>query len=713
MAPENLHTPLSDRAAEAEHTTNLFPPPHTSGSEGASDQQCFEETEPRRCYSPPQGNGLKTLRVDHFKTDEMQKQRAEKLKEDVRAMIGDTYANSLTILELIDDIQRLGLSYHFDKDIKRALDKIILSVNGNNVMEDQQIGVHAIALCFRLCRQHGYEDENGNFMESLSKDTKGLLSLYEASYFSFDGEKLMEEAKVFTTKHLKGKIANEDLVEQINHALEMPLQHRMLRLEARWYIEAYGKSKDVNYLLLEMAKLEFNMVQSMLQGELKDMSRWWEDIGLGKRLSFTRDRLMECYFWNVGMIFEPKFSDCRKSLTKLAALVTTIDDVYDIYGSLDELELFTAAVHRWDIEAVETLPDYMKLCFLALYNTTNEMAYDILKRKGVNIIPHLKRAWADLCKTFLKEANWCTKRETPTFKAYLDNALVSVSGVLISVHVYFLLTETITKEALECLEKKYHPLVECSSLIFRFSNDLATSKAELERGESANSILCYMHETGVSEQEARNHISSLIEEAWKKMNKERVAADSPFEKPFIETAFNLARIAQCTYQNGDGHGVPDNKAKNRVSSVIIEPITYLHFWGSVLDLGGGSARLGVLVWALSWGILAGFETKDCSLTVVTRQCFIALPGYLKALPDIEVDCMMATENQKHREIGMFISIGQNGRTCQLDIAHTLRWDIKAVETLLDYMKLCFLALYNTTNNMAYDILKQKGVNIIP
>ncbi|KAI8558345.1 hypothetical protein RHMOL_Rhmol04G0084400 [Rhododendron molle] len=518
--------------------------------------QDSQQTSQRRSanYQPTawDSNIIKSLK--NHDVDEIQKQRAKKLKEDVRALIGDTDANSLTILELIDDIQRLGLSYHFDKDIKIALDKIILSVNGNNVTEDQQIGLHAIALCFRLCRQHGYEvsqdvfkrfkDENGNFMESLSKDTKGLLSLYEASYFSFDGEKLMEEAKVFTTKHLKGKIANEDLVELINHALEMPLQHRMLRLEARWYIEAYGKRKDANHLLLEMAMLEFNMVQSMLQGELKDMSRWWEDIELGKRLSFTRDRLMECYFWNVGLIFEPKFSDCRKSLTKLTTLITTIDDVYDVYGSLDELELFTTAVHRWDIEAVETLPDYMKLCFLALYNTTNEMAYDILKRKGVNIIPHLKRAWADICKTFLKEAKWCSNRETPTFQAYLDNGLVSVSGVLISVHVYFLLTETITIEALECLEKKLHPLVECSSLIFRFSNDLATSKAELERGESANSILCYMHETVVSEKEARKHISSLIEEAWKKMNKERVAADSPFEKPFIEMAFNLARIAQ-------------------------------------------------------------------------------------------------------------------------------------------------------------------------
>ncbi|XP_058210698.1 tricyclene synthase EBOS, chloroplastic-like [Rhododendron vialii] len=522
--------------------------------------------------------------------DEIQKHRAKKLKGEIKAMIGDTDVNSLTILELVDDIQRLGLSRHFQKDITRALDRIFLSVNGNgtNLRADQQISVHATALCFRLCRQHGYEasqdvfhkfkDKSGNFMEYLRKDIKGLLSLYEASYLSFEGENLMEEAKIFTNKHLngvKGKMVDKDLVEQIDHALEMPLHHRMSRLEARWYIEAYGKRNDANHLLLEMAKLDFNMVQSLLQGELKDMSRWWEDIDLVKKLSFTRDRLMECFFFSVGMVFEPKFSDCRKSSTKLISLINIIDDIYDIYGYLDELQLFTAAVDRWDVKAVEILPDYMKLCFLALYNTTNEMAYTILKQKGVNIIPYLTRAWVDYCKAILVEAKWCFEKETPTFKAYLDNGLVSASMMLVSVHAYFLLTETITEEALECFEKKesYHPLIECPSLIFRLCNDLATSKAELERGESANSIVCYMHETGLSEQEARKHIRKLIDEAWKKMNKERVAVDSPFEKPFIETAINFARMAQCSYQNGDGLGAPDNQAKNWVSSLIIEPIT--------------------------------------------------------------------------------------------------------------------------------------------
>ena len=49
-------------------------------------------------------------------------------------------------------------------------------------------------------------------------------------------------------------------------------------------------------------------------------------------------------------------------------------------------------VFRWDINAVKNLPHYMKLCFLALYNTVNEMVYDTLKEKGENTLPYLTKA---------------------------------------------------------------------------------------------------------------------------------------------------------------------------------------------------------------------------------------------------------------------------------------------------------------------------------
>lgn len=76
------------------------------------------------------------------------------------------------------------------------------------------------------------------------------------------------------------------------------------------------------------------------------MYRWWKRVGFGEKLDFAIDRLVENFFWTVGLAFEPQFGDFRKVMTKVNAFITTIDDIYDVYGTLEELELFTYAVDR-------------------------------------------------------------------------------------------------------------------------------------------------------------------------------------------------------------------------------------------------------------------------------------------------------------------------------------------------------------------------------
>ncbi|KAJ1375497.1 Terpenoid cyclases/protein prenyltransferase alpha-alpha toroid [Sesbania bispinosa] len=531
---------------------------------------------------------LQSLKHDY--ADVQYENRARKLQEEVRRMITDQNGEIWIILELIDDVKRLGLNYHFEKEIGEVLDRFLCleRCNGSAITHRS---LDETALSFRLLREYGYDvsadiferfkDQNGNFKGSLSGDVKGMLSLYEASFLSYEGEEILDEAKDFTSFHLRGlredRISNI-LLEQVNHALELPLHHRVQRLEARWYIESYAKRKDAKLVLLNAAKLDFNIVQSTLQKDLQEMSRWWKGMGLASKLSFSRDRLMECFFWTVGMAFEPQFSDLRKGLTKVTSLITTIDDVYDVYGTLDELELFTTAVESWDIKAVQVLPDYMKICFLALYNTVNEFAYDALKEQGHDILPQLTKAWSVMLKAWLQEARWSRGKHLPKFDDYFKNAVVSVSGIVILVHTYFLLNHNITKEALESLDN-CHALLQRPSTIFRLCNDLGTSMAELQRGEAASSIMCYMHENGVSEEGANEYIQSLLNQTWKKMNKDRVT-HSPFPKPFVETAINLARIAQCTYQYGDGHGAPDTASKNRIRSLILEPIVLKETYAS-------------------------------------------------------------------------------------------------------------------------------------
>lgn len=68
--------------------------------------------------------------------------------------------------------------------------------------------------------------------------------------------------------------------------------------------------------------------------------------GLAAKSSFARDRLVECYFWSVGSYPEPENCLARSILSRLIAITTVIDDVYDAFGLIDELEVFTDAFER-------------------------------------------------------------------------------------------------------------------------------------------------------------------------------------------------------------------------------------------------------------------------------------------------------------------------------------------------------------------------------
>ena len=124
---------------------------------------------------------------------------------------------------------------------------------------------------------HSFKDETGDFKACLVEDIQGIMCLYEASYLSVEGENILERARDFTKKHLEAclqKNIDENLAMLANHALELPLHWRMLRLETRWFIDAYERSQDMNPILLNFAKLDYNMVQAKHQEDLKYASRY-------------------------------------------------------------------------------------------------------------------------------------------------------------------------------------------------------------------------------------------------------------------------------------------------------------------------------------------------------------------------------------------------------------------------------------------------------
>ena len=112
-------------------------------------------------------------------------------------------------------------------------------------------------------------------MDSIRRDAKGLLSLYEASHFGVHGEEVLEEAKSFAIENLNSLMLtmDGDSANQVQQSLEIPLRWRVQRMEARNFIDKYDEYKTKNLSLLELAKLDYNLVQSVYQQELKELAR--------------------------------------------------------------------------------------------------------------------------------------------------------------------------------------------------------------------------------------------------------------------------------------------------------------------------------------------------------------------------------------------------------------------------------------------------------
>ncbi|CAL9192920.1 trans-ocimene synthase, chloroplastic [Musa acuminata AAA Group] len=496
----------------------------------------------------------------------------DELKLEAKYLL-ESYKEPSAQLHLIGSMQRLGVAYHLGEEINESLGKIY--TNGLWPNHD----VHQTALGFRLLREHGhcvpsdvfekYRDEKG-FKKCLARDVRGLLSLYEASHFAIDGEEILDEANKFSAMHLKllEKQVDPHVAEQVRHSLEIPLRWRMPRLETKYFIDVYDQQECRNPVLLKLAKLDFNIVQSIHREEMRELSKWWNELGLAQKLKFSRDRLLENYLWAVGIAHEPQFSKCRVGLTKLICILTVIDDVYDVYGLPEEVKLFTAAVKAWDLEAMDTLPDYLKCCYLALHNFVNETAADIEKDHGWDATALFRKEWESLCEAYLTEAEWFHKGYKPTLEEYLENSWISVGGPIAMSHAYCLSGNTLSDNSTSLLQQGGVQLIYWSSLIVRLSNDLGTSKAEMERGDTPKSVQCSINESGETERAAIERIRDMLSHSWKKLSEE--CWRTQLSRGFADMVLNMARTSQCIFQHGDGIGTSNGVTKNKITSLFVE-----------------------------------------------------------------------------------------------------------------------------------------------
>lgn len=83
---------------------------------------------------------------------------------------------------------------------------------------------------------------------------------------------------------------------------------------------------------------------------------------------------------------------------------------------------------------MENLPDYMKVCYLALINTTNEVAYEVLKKHDINALPYLTKSVTFIHSFYLIVNNFFSQNILEANSIF--KWLLLISGQIYANHTY-------------------------------------------------------------------------------------------------------------------------------------------------------------------------------------------------------------------------------------------------------------------------------------
>ncbi|XP_074558239.1 (3S,6E)-nerolidol synthase 1-like [Curcuma longa] len=477
----------------------------------------------------------------------------------VRRMFDQTRGEKETLL-FVDSLQKLAIDYHFEEEIQAKMhslyDQRLTISNG------EPSSIVEVALLFRLLRQarypvstdvlHRFHDGRGEFMASLSKEMNGLMSLFEASNLNTGGEFILYRANEFSSRHLRSYMASlgPEFAVAIDQVLEAPSHMTLQRFRARQYLDSHNLYHNLN--VRELGEMDFTMLQSLHQKELKEVTRWWKKSGLGQELKFARDQSLKWFTWTMTCLPNPKFSSYRVVLSKIIAFVYLLDDIFDVEGSMDDLHLFVQAIERWDHSSMNSLPNYMRACFMALNNTINEIAEIVLKEHGWNPIEYLKKSWIQLSNAFLVEAKWLSKDQVPTMDDYMKIATITCGVPAALMHMYFLLGHK------DDLCEDLPSLISCPAIILRLWDDLGSAKDEKQNGRDGSLLVCMMKENPHwSLEVAKRKVMQMIDEAWEELNKESFGSStSMFSQDFVRACLNSARMVRVMYDYNEEHNLP-------------------------------------------------------------------------------------------------------------------------------------------------------------
>nr|GMD77175.1 (-)-germacrene D synthase-like [Ipomoea batatas] len=226
---------------------------------------------------------------------------------------------------------------------------------------------------------------------------------------------------------------------------------------------------------------------------------------------------------------------------------------------------------RWDASAINELPEYMKVCYIALLDIYAQMEKELGPKGGTYQVNYAISEMKKLVGAYYEEAKWFHDGSPPNFEEYMKNAIASSGYMMVATSSLVGMSEDFaTKEVFDWVTNE--PLmVRASAIIARLMNDIAGHKVEQQRGDVDSTVECYMKQYGKSEEETVKELQEQITNAWKDIKQECLEPNF-VPMPILIQIANLAKVIDLLYKNGDIYTHSTTELKVIITSLLIDPV---------------------------------------------------------------------------------------------------------------------------------------------
>ncbi|PIN08371.1 Ent-kaurene synthase [Handroanthus impetiginosus] len=492
----------------------------------------------------------------------------------------DLYSQLCTV----DNLERLGISRYFRKEIQSVLDETYRCW----LQGDEEIFMDASTYKITKIIQ---EWPSSSFCGNM-KDKDANLELYRASELILSPDERDLEKQNLRLKHLLEQELSGGLIysrqlgrnidEEVNHDLHNPFFANLDRvaklriiehykfddtriLKTSYWLPNFG-NKDFLFLSVE----DFNKCQAIHHEELKELERWVIENRLDE-LKFARSKSSYCYFSAAATSFAPELSDARMSWAKNAVLITVVDDFFDVGGSLEELKNLIQLVEAWDADvSTEFTSQNVQIIFSPLRRTSCEIGDKAFIRQERNVTDHIIEIWLDLLNSMMKEAEWAKENSLPTVDEYMSNAYVSCALGPIVLPDLYLIGPKLSKEMVQ--HSEFYNLFKVLSTCGHLLNDIQTCERELKDGK-LNVVPLYVIGSGgeITKEAAITEVKNSIKSHRRELLRLVLEGkNSVLPKPCKELFWHMSTVLHLFYSKDDGFS--SEEFIRVVKAIIYEPI---------------------------------------------------------------------------------------------------------------------------------------------